>query len=63
MIQNCDKNQFINLEGLYNNCFYVLLNKNLVDNSEYNEYLGDIKTQNQQVQVRDKTTMRKEGED
>ena len=63
MIQNCDKNQFINLEGLYNNCFYVLLNKNLVDNSEYNEYLGDIKTQNQQVQVRDKTTMRKEGEE
>ena len=54
MIQNCDKNQFINLEGLYNNCFYVLLNKNLANNLEYNEYLGDIATQNQQVNLKKK---------
>ena len=61
MIQNCDKNQFINLEGLYNNCFYVLLNKNLVDNLDYDEYLGDIKTQNQQLNLKKKQKSQQQG--
>jgi hypothetical protein len=61
MIQNCDKNQFINLEGLYNNCFYVLLNKNLANNLDYDEYLGDIKTQNQPVNLKKKQTKEEPG--